>query len=318
MKILVLGFSVTAEKQGYVETAIARLPAGTDLQIVKAGFGGMQPYHARYLFPGIIAEHAPDAIVLDHATPAFRNFSVSHDPYRNAFLSILRACTERGIRLAVLDLPRNDVDYADDWVSRENAELCAALNLPYHRVPLTEGLLRDEVHPTAQGLETYADALLSLIPQAAPVAVAPGLVSALPRYDAITVTQMAGPAFARQVIDRGNFVVTLVELAAGADIRLEFADPVRVCGLTARMGPRTGLLGLDMDGSTLRQMSYDKFCYYDRVGAFLFGGQNAGGARTCRVLRIEQLPDLPETELLKGTKNTDSRVGALGHVFIER
>ncbi|MGR3378669.1 SGNH/GDSL hydrolase family protein [Salipiger abyssi] len=319
MKILVLGFSVTAEKAGFVEQARARLGGTGVSELVKTGMGGMQPYHGRYLFPSVIAQHTPDAIVLDMATPAFRNFSVSQDPYKSALHSVLRLCHERGIRLAVLDLPRTDVEYSDDWVTRYNARLCADLGLPYLAVPLTRGLLRDEVHPTAEGQETYAEALLELMGQTAPVpALPPTLTEGLARFDAIAVDGIAPPTLPREHIDRGELRVEMVEIAAGQAIDISLDGPIRVCGLTSRMGPRTGWLELTMRGSTLRQASYDKFCYYNRVGAALFGGQNAGGAITCDRLRVTQLPDQPDVALLKGEVDTRPRLGALGHIFIER
>lgn len=291
MKILVLGFSVTAEKTGFVEQARAQLNGPNAPVIVKAGMGGMQPHHGRYLFPGIIAQHAPDIIVLDIATPAFRNFSVSQAPYKSAFHSVLRLCQDRGIRLAVLDLPRTDVDYADDWVTAYNAKLCADLELPYRAMPLTDGLLRDEVHPTPEGQAIYAEALLELFPQAAPVTLPSDLIEGLPYFDAIAVDDIAPSNLTRKRIDRGDFAVEMVELPAGSTIDFDLGGQVKVCGLTSQMGPRTGWLLLHMDGATLRQLSYDKFCYYDRVGAVLFGGQNVNGAKMCSTLKIEQLAE---------------------------
>ena len=318
VKILVLGFSVTAEKDGYVELAKANLPAGADLQIEKVGFGGMQPYHGRYLFPGLIADHAPDVVVLDHSTPAFRNFSVSREPYQNAYLSFLRECAERGIRLAVLDMPRTDVDYTQDWVTEYNVQICAQLGLPYKRIELTEGLLRDEVHPTDAGKIVYADALMDLIPRAAAVKLPEGMAQDVPRYGAVTVDRLAGASLSRRRIDRGGFVVDMVELPAGQSLEIDLGGAAKVCGLTSLMGPRTGALRLHFGGGALDQLSYDKFCYYERMGAALFGGQNASGAKTCSNLRVEQLPTLPDVELLKGTKDTSDRIGALGHILIER
>ncbi|SPF81785.1 SGNH/GDSL hydrolase family protein [Pseudoprimorskyibacter insulae] len=318
MKILVLGFSVTVENNGFVEQARARLSGPDAPVLVKTGMGGMQPYHGRYLFPSIIERHQPDAIVLDIATPAFRNFSTSQAPYKASLHSVLRTCRDQGIRLALLDLPRNDVDYADDWVTRYNAKVCARLGLPHHIVPLTDGLLRDEVHPTSEGQAIYADVLLDLMGQAALVPeLPPEMIENLPWFDAVAVDDIAPPELPREHIDRGDLAVELVELAAGQTVEIDLGEPVKVCGLTSRMGPRTGTLELRMGGSTLRQASYDQFCYYNRVGAALFGGQNASAAKVCETLRITQLPDLPDVALRKGEADTGPRLGGLGHLFIE-
>lgn len=116
MKVLVLGYSVTAEKNSYVEFA-ARDIADPDIQLTKVGYGGLQPHHARFLFPAVIAKENPDTIILDQSTPPFRKFTKDLADYEKCVLSVVRECKDRGIRLAVLDLPRTDVDYSEDWVT---------------------------------------------------------------------------------------------------------------------------------------------------------------------------------------------------------
>lgn len=57
MKVLVLGYSVTAEGLGFVGIAKEALERNHNAELVKVGLGGLQPYHARYLFSESLRRH---------------------------------------------------------------------------------------------------------------------------------------------------------------------------------------------------------------------------------------------------------------------
>ncbi len=314
MKILVLGYSGVAEQPGYVGKAKTDLELQPDVAVFKAGLGGMQPYHARYLFPQIIEEYDPNVVVLACATPAFRKFYNDRQDYRRSVLSILRECHDRGIRTAMLDLPRTDVDYSDDWVSRCHDDLCEKFGIPCHRIPLLPGMLRDEVHTTEYGTELYAEALKHLISQAAPVMATPEDFQDVPRYSAVPVAGLFADRDKYQ-IDRGGYKTDLVKIAAEETLDIQLPFPLRVCGFTALMGPRTGRLDLQIGKIRRSQMSYDQFCYYERLGAFVFDANTS--SQEVRELSIQQSNEVPSVQLLKGTKDIRSRIGAIGHIFTE-
>lgn len=274
-RILVLGYSVTAEKPGFVGIAKEEIESKYSAEVTKVGLGGLQPYHARYLFPHIIEENAPDILILDQATPAFRNFYKDQDDYRLSFMSLIRLCSERAIRLAILDFPRMDVDYTDDWVSQCHSGVCNTLGIPYKRVPLIDGILRDEVHTTEYGNRYYANFLKEMVHLARYVKVDPSYFLNVPRYGSIAFSKLL-PEQETVSIDRGGYKADLVRIAENETLEIKLPIPIKVCGFTALMGPRTGTMELIIGGSTKRQLTYDQFCYYDRLGAFVFRGHCCG------------------------------------------
>lgn len=315
MKILVLGFSVTAERPGYVEIATPELDKRFDAKITKIGLGGLQPYHARYLFAELVKTHDPDVLVLDHATPAFRNFYKDKDDYRRSLLSTLRECHIRSVRVVMIDFPRTDVDYANDWVSALHTELAATLGIPYRRVELTDGILRDEVHPTEFGRQHYAEVLIDCVARARRIEVAPGFFAGTPRYGSVRVCDLVDTEGRLTRIDRGGFVADLVRIAENETLDIPLGQTLSVCGFTALMGPTTGTLKIVAGDLERQQVSYDQFCYYERLGAFLF--KQAGAAIPCTTVRLTQTDEIPSVPLLKGEKNTEPRTGAVGHIFTE-
>ena len=314
-KILILGFSVTAERPGFVGAAEEELKRRFNAEVAKVGLGGLQPYHARYLFPQIIEEHDPDILILDHATPAFRNFYNDQEDYRLSLLSVIRECYECGIRISMIDFPRTDVDYDNDWVSKCHDEICTELGIPYRRVSLKEGILRDEVHTTEYGNQFYADILLEMVPQAKQLDVDPEQFVNVPRYDAIRMADIQ-PDLPTHTIDRGGYRTNLVCLTAGQTLHTDFEQPLKFCGFTALMGPRTGALEIEAGPIKRRQVAYDQFCYYERMGAFIVN-QGINGPKVDKV-SVTQNAEIPSIDLLKGEKNTGPRLGAIGHIFTER
>jgi hypothetical protein len=162
MKILCLGFSVTEQQPGYVDVIAEKLKGDTEIEVSRVGLGGLQPSHARYLFPSIIQGHKPDVIIIDHATPAFRNWTTDHNSYKNSLKSLLRECYECSIRILLIDFPRTDVEYSNDWVTAYHSELSGKLSIPHKIIPRKEGILRDEVHTTELGNIYYAEEILIL------------------------------------------------------------------------------------------------------------------------------------------------------------
>lgn len=318
MKLLVLGYSVTAEKNSYVEYARERLSGEGGLTVAKVGYGGLQPHDARYLFPSVIRREAPDIIVLDQATPAFRKFTSNAAEYRLCLLSVIRICQRQGIRLALLDLPRTDVDYADDWVTRLHAEEAARADIPCLRVAGRPEDVWDEVHPTETGKEHYADALVGLIAQARVPAGDSGLLANVPEYDCLELDDRAPPALGRKIFERGGDIVTMVQLDEDQSVAFDFGSLVTIRAVSYLMGPRTGYLELVVDGRTFTALAYDGFCYYERLGVYSLDPRAVPpGARGMR-LTIRQLRGLPEVPLRKGDPYTGPRSGAVAHVFLER
>lgn len=315
MRVLVLGYSVTAEKQSYVELAAERLKGTHTLH--KIGFGGLQPHDARHLFPEIIAAHAPNILILDQATPAFRKFTSDVNEYEKTVLNILRECWTRNIRLSLLDFPRTDVDYDQDWVTTAHRRLCAETSIPHFQVTLDDGFVWDEVHPTDSGRIAYASTLISAIETAKVPQCHESHFVDLPVYSNVRVSDLVDARIPRRAYSRGGYEVDLVDLSPDVDLVIDLPPDTILKSCSALMGPRTGRIDAKLDGRALNFMAHDKFCYYERLGVFPFRDmQHPKGIRTSR-LTLSQSSDLPGIELSKGAPNKDPRIGAIGHIFFE-
>lgn len=317
MKVLVLGYSVTAEGPGFVEIAAQKLGSGSAITLVKAGLGGVQPYHARHLFPSILRHHKPDAVILDQSTPGYRGFLRDRKEYFRSLHALLRDVQAQGLKFGFLDLPRIDVDFADDWVADYHARLAADYGVPQVVVPLQEGVLRDEVHPTDTGRGIFADALLSLLDRLAPLKGPADRFADAPRYDALMATDLVGDHMPRYLLSRGGYDENMVLVGSGLTLTLPFGRPYVVRGFSGLMWPRCGAFEIRLADQTIHHQMYNEFCYYPRMGAVMFGAPHDLQRHTASWASFHQLPEQPDIPLRKGTVNTMPRLGAIGSIFIE-
>ncbi|MFD2172943.1 hypothetical protein [Rhodobacter lacus] len=313
MHVLVVGFSVTAEKS-FVERCQEQLAGQTGIRLSKAGIGGWFPFLLRHVIDEILARYRPDHVVFEIATPSLRSQSRSHEDHLESLRCLVASAVKHGVgRISFLDLPRSDVDEATDWQWAMHRAFCEDYALGYRAVPLAEGVLRDVVHPTAKGVATFADALRALIettPELSAEARARLSVLRNPFRSIPAHRYGCGSAGLREYA-RGGYDVTAVCIPAGETVHFDFGPaPVRVLGYSMIMGPRSGALDLSTGDFSHRAGGYDPFCYYERIGATFFLEQS------CRGLDIRQDPALPRVELLKGTPDTGPRMGHLCSIFI--
>lgn len=317
MKILVLGYSVTAEGPGFVEIAKDQLGKASGVTLTKAGLGGVQPYHARYLFPKIIRQQQPDAVILEQSTPAFRSFLKGPKDYQHSLHALLRECQSSEISFGFLDLPRADFDFENDWVSRYHADIAEAYGVPHAIVLRQPGMLRDEVHPTSVGKEVYARALLSLLPRLAPLNGSVQRFQSAPHYDALLVEELVPPHMPRYTLSRGGYDENMVLIGSGLSLTIPFPQNSLVRGFSGLMWPRCGELEITLGDAVLWRQMYNEYCYYPRMGAVLFGGPNENKGFTAGWAKFKQLPEQPNTPLRKGSVNLQPRLGGIGSLFVE-
>jgi hypothetical protein len=311
MKVLALGFSVTEQYPGYVGVIAEKYKDNSDLEIVRVGLGGLQHYHSRYLFPSIIYEHMPDVVIIDHATPAFRNWAREHNDYKNSLKSLLRECYEHSIKVALIDFPRTDVDYNNDWVTTYHLEVSKMLSIPYKQLPMKEGILNDEVHPTKRGNLYYAEEAIALIQQAKCITET-SLFEDVPRYDSILASELCVKGGREVLFSRGGYTENLLEIIEEESLDFNFNENTILSGYSTIKGPKSGFVEVDFDGDVKRHLHYDQFCYYNRIHAVIL-------PRTITIpsMSIKQEPEIPDIKLLKGDRNTQARIGAIGRFFIE-
>jgi hypothetical protein len=318
MKVLALGFSVTAQYPGYVGIISSAWKDDADLDIIGVGLGGLQHYHTRYLFPAIINEHKPDVIIIDHATPAFRNWAsdiVGQQDYKKSMMSLLRVCCEHKVRVLLIDFPRADVDYNNDWVTIYHKEISDALSIPYKLLQLKDKILRDEVHTTKLGDIYYAEEVVQLIGQAALVTkldLYADLLSDLPRYDSVLASEICVDKNEKVFFSRSGYSEYFIKINEGETIALDFGKKMLISGYSNLIGPLSGFMEMNINGKINRHLNYDQHCYYNRIKATILSESVISSQ-----LAIKQVPEIPDIKLLKGDKNFQKRIGAIGRILIQ-
>lgn len=315
MNLLIVGFSVTGEQRGFVETwqeIFGLLHPG--VSVVKIGFGGVQPDHVRYLLPGLVQKHRPDAVIVEFATASYRNRPSSdfrRGDQRATLLSLFQLCKLGGLRCGVLDLPLQGVDPADDWYLETDRQFCAAYRVPLVWRDFDERLVADNVHPNPAGKIAYAVALNDLLVRMMEGAPDFSRLHRVRSFEAFAVSECRVEQGRFRRFSRHGFEADILELPASEAVMIDLPRTVAVNGLLTLMGPLTGTMRVQAGENADIIPSYDQHCYYERVI-----GRTLTKTVTNR-LRFEQQDELPGIALLKGEKNPARRVGGVTHVFYE-
>ena len=312
MRILVFGFSVTGEKEGFVEQTDRMFP---EHEIFKVAIGGLQPDHGWHLIPGIVRRHRPDALIIEEATAVYRKRP--EDPnntarHTEALEHVFRVCDEIGARVGFFDLPLTGVEDEADWLPRMHADLARKYSLPHVNLPLDTSLLRDLVHTNEEGKVVYANAFRSLVEEVA---------DSTPDFTPLPARRGGLEAFALQDVEvssddfgefeRTGLTVKLLNLPQGREVHVTMPKPVRLLGFIMTFGPLTGDAVFRIGDTEHTLHSYDRHCYYLRLGGKPIRPVVAQEFTVC------QSAEIPEDELVKGDKNTDPRVGGLAYILYD-
>lgn len=312
---LVVGFSVT-DQHSFVEFARKRCAnAGRPLRIDKVGIGAWTPWQLRHVIGYLLDLYGkPDHLILEIATSQLRGQGRPRADHMDSLRAICAEATARGAsRISFFDLPRRDVTEQGDWLWQMHRDFAAEHRMGHVAVPLQDGMLRDEVHPTEPGKQIYTDAFMRLLdtPEMPP-AIRDRLRAAPAPYDCIPAPDCAVGQPVTRPFGRGGFDQTVVGIPGGSIQRFDFGGPVQLVGYTMLLGPRTGALTAVSGGFSHRYKGYDPYCYYERLGITLFE------PRTLSTLTIRQEPEVPDTALLKGDKDGGPRLGHIGAFLIRR
>ncbi|PCH75569.1 MAG: hypothetical protein COC12_00025 [Rhodobacteraceae bacterium] len=309
-KVLILGFSVTAEGPGFVESAHQKLGENAGFLLSKVGIGGVHPQHLKFLIEGLLQDIRPDFVVFEISTSAFRMFHKEPALHQEALDWILYRCQQHGIGAAFLDLPRNDVNSETDWVTAMHRQICQEHGIPHHPVPQREKLLKDVVHPTPAGCIYYADHLLELLRD---LDLSAQIVGSFPvktefgACDCVTETTKADMTHMR-----GGYVIDMAAITPERPLTLPLRSDMAVVGLLFLMGPLTGKMRVQVANASANVFGYDEFCYYERVSIQIFPALRGDS------VTILQLPEVPDTVLKKGDKELGPRLGHVGKILYER
>lgn len=173
-KILVLGDSISAAygmslHEGWVALLDQRLAsAGTPVEIVNASISGETTDGGRRRLPGLLDEHAPDAVIIElGGNDGLRGYPA--DRLRDNLISMVESARQAGARVLVLPMeipPNYGSRYASDF---RNSFPVAAESTGARLGPfLLEGIATDTdlmqpdgIHPTRDAQSMIVDALLA-------------------------------------------------------------------------------------------------------------------------------------------------------------
>lgn len=309
------GFSVTAEANGYVERGAAlRAMTHPEDEICKVAIGGLQPDHARHLIRDIIAKHQPGALIIEIATAVYRlrpETPVQIADHVAGMEALFEICRDRGMHCGILDLPLTGVEDDKDWMTRVNTTLSRTYNVPHRTLSLTEGTLRDTVHPNEEGKDLYAGVFAELV-DAVHLAV-PDFSTLAPMrsFDAFAIKDLNVPNAVYRDFGRAGFQEKMLVINASETVQIALPRPVKVTGLIMRMAPTSGTFIIQRGETVERMHCFDRHCYYERVN-----GKPLKPVVTDH-LSVFQDPAIPPEELLKGDKDESSRLGGITHILYE-
>ncbi|MBE1291330.1 MAG: hypothetical protein GJ677_02460 [Rhodobacteraceae bacterium] len=308
--ILIVGFSVTAEPGGFVEVS-DKAGWPEEVCVRRVGIGGVQPFHLMYVLPAILRDYEPDMVVLEIATPGFRDVPDPQEKHQEALNSLLYTCRRFNVPVGMLDLPRRDIDPETDWVFLMHQRVCSELGLPHRQVLIqNETLIHDAVHPTKEGKQLYADVFSALVDDMLASPIVPEIAAPKVQHDTISLLPETAQKNDNRQFSRAGYEAGFWEIPEGEESIWPLQEGMCVVGLSFLRGPKSGLLRITGD-QTVELQAYDRFCYYERFGLSLFKPLSGD------VLSIRQLPGVPEIDLLKGEKDYDARIGYVGHLLIE-
>ncbi|MEH6645926.1 glycosyltransferase [Sulfitobacter sp.] len=318
-----IGFSVTNDPIAYSESFETRHAPSLGLaKTSRAAIGGVTPMLMRYLLDEQMMGDS-DLVVLELATSDARRFNdKNRDDHVLSVVSMVAKVLQSGRVPVLLDLPRADVDYADDWMSRSHAAIASYFGILRVDVPQKTGKqdfaeqnLRDVVHPTKAGAALYADLVAAALARGNMARGRADLAASFADlFQAVSAGDAAqGHGQSGYLHDARCYSVTGVEIPEGTTQEFSFGKQVWVGGITYLMAPQSGYLNLVLPDEAQQQiMAYDTYCYYERLGGTVFD------AVTADRMTIHQPRQRPDIALRKGTPDDGPRCGRIMHLLIDR
>lgn len=325
-KTLVIGFSVTEMPSSYFPIAQKSAQIrNSGIELTKCGIGGITTESLPYFIDHVLDHHQDcDRVVFEVATSYVRQVYHQHTAYNKAYHReiwqhierLIIACHVRGKEAAFFNLPRADVDYADDMLESIILKICSLYKTPFFSLSNElflqkfdiPSLLLDEVHPTPLGALLYAERFLSFLEGLESSPSRRGVLPFKQRYNAINVARLAeknGHVFLRH-----GFEADYVLVQAGTPLTIKFEEPQKIEGFSVLCGPRSGTFSMTTDKKR-DFLCYDEHCYYERM---MTSVQVLGTSGT---VTFEMQPEIPSIELIKGEKDFRSRQIGIFFLFTE-
>jgi hypothetical protein len=319
-RLVIIGFSNVATKSGFTMPTIARLRAASpDLEVVRVGLGALQPQ----VIPPYLREAAARLGPVSHVLFEVNSSAFALHPLagaesgRELLLDMLLAARDIGADPAFLLHHRRWTAPVRHDFNAQTRQLCRDLDIPL--IDLAEawvaevgaeriaGLLRDDVHTTAEGGEAMAERL------------APFLSRCLERRGWFAARRIPRPVWRRGMLDIAGLLPDrpterhdcmdlpqwYARLEDSAAV-LRFRRDIHAQALVHLFHPAGGRVDLRIEPGDLQMQvaTVDPFSYAVRIGTVALDFYR--GLRL-RSVAIAPPADAPEIRLVKGERERPLR-----------
>lgn len=316
-KILLVGFSVTADKNGYAEVVkklLTQSDPGLDVDIL--GVGGVNPLPLTALFDLIdIDSKSYTDVVLEIATSVYgMKIASVEDEILDVLYGILYRLQKSGVRVSFVNLFRDNFDYnyhVFDMLIESIAQRYDIRLLDLGRGlwvargrDFCRSLLRDTVHTNESGATFQGVAVAGFILDFLLDRKYKNFKFPAPKRDrkAVDVFSMC-EATCR--FSRSGLICSpgVIEEMQSVDVDIAFSSTI--FGFSYISGPRAGEIALDFqDGDRLVVPAFDEFCFYERYNFYRIRKNVPAGT-----VRVTQLSGIPDISLKKGSRDASPRIG---------
>lgn len=304
---------MTAESNGYVET-ITELD--DSISIEKIAFGGIQPHHLAFFVNKIFSGKTYDYIFLEISTAGFRSF-LKKELYLASLLYILREIRRVGAAPVIVDLPREDVNYENDWVTRIHSSLSKALGISHINVTYLlkndiKSYLRDGIHTNQIGAKSFGAIIYREIQR--------GLIRKSDLFESFKFPfddsdklylLDVDPKERKFSFARSGFSQDFISLGESEFIEFCVPDGYRAVGLSFLMGPRSGYIAIKNIKHKKEILTRDQFSYYTRLGVQYFSPLTF--TEKVEILTINKAVDV---KLLKGEQFNGAIENFIGSLLV--
>lgn len=305
-KILFIGFSLTIQKNGYIDSLKKNIKG--KFSIYTYAIGGANISHIAYLLDDIDFS-SYDAVIFEIST-CYRWLGNDSNAYKK-ILKYLVDYTKNSIsRIGFLDFTREDVDINDE-LHNAVRYTCKENNLPYFswKDPIEE-YVYDGIHPNAKGVRSYAslaNALIDTLFDDFPETLECSEKSNNYKLKFLPFSNLFHyPSTESRIkwesFEKGGVKQKLIVIEQSENIDLEIDDSYIVEGILLKIGPKTGLMHINTSAQSIKKLPYDERNYYERFFPLLFT-LDASRKISISCERSEDRPKLLKGKEFNGPQN---------------
>ena len=311
-KVLCVGFSVTEEKEGYVNYLSKGLK-NIGVGFERVSIGGATFKILPYILPEWLSKNKGCVVLFEIAT-CYR-FSDSIEDYEAILTELSFLCRKYACKPVFVNMYRGGVDFQSDkmsttieYFSKRNGFEFIDLISHIDNAEDKKFYLRDNVHPTVEGAKFYAKKILSSLTR--------DFLDTYEVWNNYRLVNISDLVSGRElsVFKRGGFESSYVTINSEKKLTLKLPEGYFLSGLMYLMGPKSGAMSikcLDTGFSRTIQM-YDERSYYKRCSYQFFPPQKTNQ------ITLEQKTIISDINPIKGEKDVGPRIGSVIGILVAR